>query len=565
MWSQLNIKEILHKEWRFIKLTMSYLTTVLYRTFMGFISIMFAGTISQVHLDGVGLANTLYNIVSYSFSRGYTFTFETFGPQVYGSSEPGELTTCLMKCLLQGGMLQLLILGPYLNLVYLIDILPDSALQHGDDADLSDYRRIAVKYLRITTLVEFLDYTVTLISTYFAVLGKTKYIYVISVMMVSAHLLTNYTFVSLLGLGVEGVGIAAIISRLLTLVFSVCVCIININKGEIPWKGFSTKVFIGWKPMIELGIPAAILMFVQISLLEISTFCSQFVSLATFSALIITLQCYYLMWSAAQAMSFTASNLIGDALSQGDATDVRHYMILTLTNSFIAAVPTALITYFLRGYLAGIFSEDADVIDLFSRNFWLVSAGLIIQNLMLTINHGILTAFGEQAYTSITLTISSLFVGLPFVLATSFLTAWGMIGILIGWVMNDGVLLITGLVKIWKTDISKEIEKSHLRVEKSTYGTLDTIKLNMNFEDPGLKTEEISDKTRIEQRFESPISGRDKEARKLLHVNYIRGGFPADVNEVNLQRDTKTVCKFFLLSVSLFVVLASISFIRDYN
>ena len=110
------------------------------------------------------------------------------------------------------------------------------------------------------------------------------------------HLLANYIFVSVLGLGVEGIGFTAILSRLVGLIFSVCVCILNIKMGKFPWNGFSTKVFIGWKPMIKLGLPAAILMFVQISLMEISTFCSQFVNLATFSALIISLQLYYLLF-----------------------------------------------------------------------------------------------------------------------------------------------------------------------------------------------------------------------------------------------------------------------------
>ena len=526
---------------------------------MGFISVIFAGTISQAHLDGVGLATTLYNIVSYSFSRGYTYTFETFGPQVYGSSEPGELTTCLMKCLLQGGMLQLVILGPYLNLVYVIDILPNSGL-HGNDPEDGDYREIAVTYLRIMTVVEFLDYALTLISTYFAVLAKTRYIYVISVMMVSVHILANYIAVSVLGLGVEGVGLAAILSRVFILIFSVGVCIVDIKQGKILWKGVGTQVFIGWKPMIKLGVPAAILMFVQVSLLEISTFCGQFIDLTTFSALVIAVQSYYVLWSAAYAMSFTASNLIGGALAQRNVSDVKQYILLTLINSLLAAVPTALITYFLRAPLASIFSKDSDVIDLFSRNFWLISVGLVNQNLMLTINHGILTAFGEQGYTSMTLTISSLFIGLPIVLVTIFLTDWGMIGILYGWVINDVILLMTGLVKIWKVDISNEIEKSRLRVETSTYGSLDAPVMKIGFENPIFKMEAegISDETRKKQRFESDFLGHDEDARKPLNTSV------ASDDREN-ERDTKTILKYFLLSAILFTVLACISFIRDYE
>ena len=225
-------------------------------------------------------------------------------------------------------------------------------------------------------------------------------------------------------------------------------------------------------------------------------------------------------------------------------------------------MPTALITYFLRAPLASIFSKDSDVIDLFSRNFWLISVGLVNQNLMLTINHGILTAFGEQGYTSMTLTISSLFIGLPIVLVTIFLTDWGMIGILYGWIINDVILLMTGLVKIWKADISNEIEKSHLRVEFSTYGSLDTPEMKIGCENPIFKAETggNNDKTRTEQRFENGLLSHeyDEDDRKSLDKSVT-----SDDRENG--RDTKTVLKYFLLSAILFTVLACISFIRDYN
>ena len=560
MW--FNVKEILPKEWEFIKLTSSYLTTILYRAFVGLVSIIFAGTISQAHLNGVGLTTTLFTLVAYPFSRGYAYTFETFGPQVYGSSNPGELTTCLMKCLLQGGILHLLVLGPYFNLVYIIDMLPDSGLNVVASGGATDFRNVAVTYLRMTTLIEVFDYAITLISTYFAVLGKIKFIFVVSLMVASMHLLANYIFVSVLGLGVEGIGLAAIISRLIGLIFSVCVCILNIKKGNFPWNGFSTKIFIGWKPMIKLGLPAAILMFVQISLIEISTFCSQFVNLATFSALIITLQLYYLLFLPPYAVSFAASNLIGGALARGNVNDVKQYMLLTLTNAILAAVPVALITYFLRGSLAGIFSKDHVVIDLICQNFWLISAGAINQNLMITINHGILTAFGEQGYTAITLTISSLFVCLPFVLATIFLTEWGMIGILLGWVMNDAILLTTGLMKIWKADIMTEIEKSLLRVEKSTYGSLDTHEENRGLKNPVFKDdmERNTDKFHTEHSFETDSSKKDRGEKKLI----MDTRSAADFDGVN-SMDAKTVLKVFMFSAIVFIMLASISFIRDYK
>ena len=106
-----HLMEFLSEEWEFVKLTTSYLSTHIARVSMSFVTILFAGTISQAHLDGVGLAMTLYNIFAVSVAAGFSFVFETYGPQVYGPSKSGELTTVLMKCLLQGVMVHLVIIS----------------------------------------------------------------------------------------------------------------------------------------------------------------------------------------------------------------------------------------------------------------------------------------------------------------------------------------------------------------------------------------------------------------------------------------------------------------------
>ena len=118
MISRVKRKEFLSKEWEFINMIASFCPIVSCKLLTAFVTIFFAGTLSQAHLDGVGLANTLLNVVVLSLSLGYTSVFDTYGPQVYGSQEPRELVTVLVKCLLQGALVHLAILGPYLNLVH---------------------------------------------------------------------------------------------------------------------------------------------------------------------------------------------------------------------------------------------------------------------------------------------------------------------------------------------------------------------------------------------------------------------------------------------------------------
>ena len=471
------LKELWSKEWEFLKLSASFLTITLSRVSLSLVTTVFAGNISKAHLDGVGLATTLFNVVVTSFSSGYSSVFDTYGPQVYASSDPGELVTVLMRCLLQGGMLHLLILGPYLNLSYIIRVLPNTGLYHdlekSDKFGVEDFRDIAVEYLRITVLVEFLDYSVAMISKYFAIQGQKKFVYIVSVTMALVHFIANYTFVCILKLGYVGLGLAVFTGRIVALAISVGICIVNIRLGLFPWKGFTIKALVGWKPMIKLGVSGAINMFAEMALYDISIFFSQFVSTNTLSVLIILVQITSFWWSIAYGICGAAATLIGRALSKKNVTDVKLYMKLTLINTLFEAVPTSIIFYFLRNYLVRMFSRDQNVIDLFTGVFWLPCISRIVTKFRNSVNQGLLVAFGKQRFIAFSMTICCYLIGFPFIMISIFLTDFGIVGIILGLLISDVLGLFVSLLRIWTIDMNQEIEKTLQRVTETVYGSLD--------------------------------------------------------------------------------------------
>ena len=407
-------------------MTAPYLAREGARMCLSFVTVLFAGNINKAHLDGVGLANTLFNIVVLSLSQGYAYVFATFGPQVYGSSTPGELTTCLIKCLLQGFILNLILLGPFLNLVYLIDMLPSSGvyikLDTGDRSENYDYRDIAVTYLRLLVPIEFLDYAIVLITSYFTILGSTKLVYFVSAIMVAAHILANYIFVSVFGLEVAGLAVAAIVGRFLALFVSLSMCVVKIKVGSFPWNGINLNVLTGWEPMLKPGVSGAVFIFIKTSLLEVSTFCSQFVSMSTFSVVVILFQINWVFLSSAIAVGVSSSTLIGKALAEENVSDVKQYMSLTMINVFLEVVPGTIVLYVCRRAMVGMFTDEPEVIDLYSRDFWLVCVFFVLAHFHVGTNQGIPTAFGEQSYVALNMTWSCLLVGLPIIISTIFLT-----------------------------------------------------------------------------------------------------------------------------------------------
>ena len=546
-------------------MTASYLSSEGARILLPFVTILFAGNINKAHLDGVGLANTLFNIVVLSLSQGYSYVFDTFGPQVYSSSKPEELTTCLIKCLLQGGMLHLILLGPFLNLVYLIDMLPSSGVYPTLDQDrkfeVQDFRDIAVTYLRLTVPVEFLDYAMVLICTYFIILGRTKLVYLVSVIMTAAHILANYIFVSVLGLGVKGLAVAAISGRFLALAVSLGICVVNIKRGSFPWAGISLNVLAGWKTMIMPGVSGAVFVFIKILLTEISTFFSQFVNMDTLSAVVILFQIFCVLVSVVIAIAHTSSNLIGKALAQESTSDVKQYMTLTVINIFLEVVPGTIICYFWRGSIVRMFTDDPEVIDLFCKVFWLVCVFFVLSHLQVGINQRILTAFGEQAYTAINMTWSCLFVGLPIVISTIFLTDLGLTGIILGWTATKVILLVTGLVKVWRTDVSGEIGKSRLRVEKSTYGSLDTRESEERLKNTYDESGRTSKESKLDTESEGTGTKHTSDGGAVLNVDDTVVKRSADVT--GFHREVKSVVLTLSLTAVLFLTLVGVSFLRD--
>ena len=447
------------------------------------------------------------------------------------------------------------ILGPYLNLVYVIDMLPNSDFDLtspsegiGGRSEVEDFRGIAVtylQYLRLTVIVEFLDYAVAMNSTYFAIQRKTKYVYAVSLTLAVAHILANYLFVSVFGLGVEGLGVAAITGRFVALAVSFGICLINVKVGSFPWKGFRKKILIGWKSMMKLGLPGAIFFFIYLSLYEVSTFCSQFINRDTLSTVIILLQILFVMWSINIAMSLATSNLMGKALAEGSIADVKLCIKLTMTNSFVVAVTMGLVAYFLRNYLVGIFTDDPGVIALFCSTFWLPCASLVLAQWDANLNHGVLIAFGAQGFSAMTMTISSLVIGLPFVLVTIFFTDLGLLGILLGWTLCYLVLITTAAAKIWRTDLGEEIEKTQQRVAQSTRGTTDQTEETNLADSKGTRSGEAD-------------SGWDSlsESMELLRSSAEFAG---------TDREVRTVLILFLISTAVFATLATVSFLRDYS
>ena len=350
------------------------------------------------------------------------------------------------------------------------------------------------------------------------------------------HALANFIFVSLLQLGAEGLGIAAVLGRFFGVSTSLAICVFQVKSGRFPWNGLRMNIFLGWKPMFKLGLFSALFSFIDISLFEISTFFSQFVSVATLSTVIMMIQIMTVSWSLVGAMSFSASNLIGKSLAEGSTSNVKQYIGLTLFNITLFLIPMVMFSYPLRNKLARFFTQDPEVIHLFTKNFWMALLVVALEVLQMSLNYGVLTAYGQQSFAALVSCVSYYLVGLPIIISSIFLTNFGLIGIMFGWVTADLILVLAATVKIVTSNIEVEIEKSRQRVLESCskYGTFQSGTID-------------------------EAQGADLgESQQESDVKKVPDGTENVVNQ-----EVKTVLGLFVVFGVLFISLASLSFLRD--
>ena len=459
--------EVFRAELSIMKLAIPMFVLYIVRTSSASVSIYFAGKLGKEHLDGVGLSNTMYATVAYAFTIGYANVFDTYGPQVYGSRHRKELSTIALKCVAQGTIIYLFVLGPYLNLVYLIDVLPDD-IDGVTGSSSSEFKDVAKQYLRMTASCCYLTFLIKIMTNYLAIQKQTKFVYLIAVVGFSSHFVLNYVFISKFSLGTTGLALATIGGLLTTSLFAFTVCFIMIRRGVLVWGGISGRMFDNWLPMIKLGVSGVISLIAEIGLFEGAVFLSQFDSSTVLSTFLIQFRALVFAFSNAVGFSYAGAVRTGKALSQGDLYQVKLNMKLSIFNVITGSTILSIVAYFIRKPMVMLFTDDTDIIDMSCKSMWMFCLLMPIDHLQAVLAGGVLVSFGKQRFIALVIGLTASLVGLPIVALSVFLTDLHIAGIYISYMTFCVLLVVAFVIRIWKLDFDEEIKKAAERVNESS-------------------------------------------------------------------------------------------------
>ena len=428
---------------------------------LAFITLLFAGKIDNHTLAGAGLGNTFYNVFQFSVMYGYSSIMDTYGPQVYGTKDKNLLGTVLAKALLQGVLIWLLVVGPYLNLVYLMRVVSP----HEETLSEGEYDLVLMNaelYLRITCMIGLLDFTYDVISKYLSIQGQVTVVYCLAVVMVGVHILYNYLIVIVGGYGIEGLAVACILTRVTSLL---CTFLYVVYKRKIlAWTSLTPLVFKDWSEMMKLGVSGSINMFAELGMFEISAFFSQFAGITSLNSIIITFQICSLAFAVSMGIAYSASVLIGKSLAVENKADAQKIVHLSMFNVILVGLIMMVLAYGLRFELPKIFSNDESVRELTASILWIGALTYPIDGLQTVLSRGVLVGFGKQRFIAIVLVVLSYGIATPFIIASVFLTKLGPKGILLGFLIFAVLSACVNGFRVSKLNYEEEINEVKKRV-----------------------------------------------------------------------------------------------------
>ena len=456
------MRRYLDLEKQFVALAAPMCFVVVVQLGLAMVTVMFAGMIDEDTLAGVGLANTVYNVFQFSLMYGYSSVIDTYGPQVFGSlKERNHLGTVLIKVLLQGFVVWLISLGPYLNLVYFLRFMAPAT----QEFEVVIVR--AVMYFRITCGLGLLDFIYDALGKYLSIQGMQKSIYCLSTVTLGFHIIYNYILIVELGLGVVGLGLACIATRLTGLAFAGVYLLYK--RSTLAWAGFTPQVWQNWSEMVKLGLSGSMNIFAEMGVYEVATFLTQYIGQTALNTTLIFFQYCCITWAFGMGIAYSTSVLLGKALAQHDKEGSIMIMKLAVTNAFLLGLTISFLEYGLRFELPKLFSEDEAVRAMTASITWIVALNVTIENVQTCLSRGILVGFGKQRFIAVVLVILAYGVNTPLTFVSVFVAKLGPEGIwlnLLAFCLMSGC--INGVKLLFFVDLDRELENVKERVDLTT-------------------------------------------------------------------------------------------------
>jgi Na+-driven multidrug efflux pump len=183
-----------------------------------------------------------------------------------------------------------------------------------------------------------------------------------------------------------------------------------------------------------------------------------------------TISLYYHGFSVSVALAVASTSVIkmGNALGSKDAPRIRYQMRLGATNLLALHIIFLVIMFLSRRWYYGLITEDLAVTSSLMESGYVYAALITLISIQTYLSGGILFSFGKANLISILTFSCSCFVGLPVMFILIFCTEINVSAFFFALMAEQGVAIVVSCVLVSRLDLSEEIEKCAVRLERET-------------------------------------------------------------------------------------------------
>ncbi|XP_019182095.1 PREDICTED: protein DETOXIFICATION 54-like [Ipomoea nil] len=387
-----------------------------------FVSVLFLGRLGSLELAGGALSIGFTNITGYSVLVGLASGLEPVCSQAYGSKNWDLLRLSLhrMICILLVAIIPITLL--WLNLGPIMVFL-------GQDKEITS---MAATYC-LYSLPDLLTNTLLQpLRVYLRSQGVTKPQMWCTFVAVVFHVPLNFVLVVVMGMGVRGVAVAAVLTNLHMMVLMmgyVWVC------GRWEWKGGCGVGGVGGgvAPLLRVAVPSCVGICLEWWWYEIVTVLAGYLPnprLAV-AATGIIIQTTSLMYTVPMALAGCVSARVGNELGAGKPYKAKLAAMVALACAYVIGFMNVIWTVIFREKWAALFTED-EMLKVLAASVLPIIGLCELGNCPQTTGCGILRGTARPAVGARINLGSFYFVGTPVAVGLAFWLKLGFSGVWFG-------------------------------------------------------------------------------------------------------------------------------------
>lgn len=415
------LKDLLVISWPIMLTVVLQFTVVL-------VSTAFCGHIGKDALDGVGLANSVINMVGTSVMLGMATSLETLLAQLFGSEYKKRI-----GLVLQRGFLVMLL--AYIPIATVLLNTEHILVAIGQNRTVA---RLGGQYTTVLLAGVLGDVGRVVAQIY---LQSQNIVFPSLIVEVVANILNvcyHYIFIFVLDLGVIGAGIAVT----LTFWTEAIICFLYVKITGMykeTWSGFSKECLTDWKEFLDLAVPGIFLVALEWWSFEIFVVISGLLGEVQLAAQTVMWMINSAVFSIFLGLSIATCVKVGNHVGAGNVEAAITTSRVAALTSFVVGSTVSIFLLIFKDLLPKAFSSDPEVIELISSLMPLMARNCIFDSMQITLG-GVIRGIGYQTYGAFIMVLGhyvvALPIGIPLALCTSLQVSGIWLGLLVGLILQ---------------------------------------------------------------------------------------------------------------------------------